>query len=318
MAIDGDKISLLDPMAGVDSADDDLSVEIDVSAGSTGTKKMSWTERMVAIIARLGTAATKNTGTGATHVILGNDARLTDNRTAGVHAASHKSAGSDSIKLDELAASTDVTTLNASNTKHGLLLKLIDDVTKYLRSDGTWEVPVALEAFKIGAIYINVTGVNAGTELGYGTWSAFGAGRTLVGYSAGDPDFGTGEGTCGEKTHALDATEIPSHSHDVDIGDATVTETAHTHSFTSTPPVIYNSLAGDGYAERNGTATPEYSFTVTPTTLLAWYTDPVISISSVSTGITVTGVLTSTSIGSSGAHNNIQPSITVYFWKRTA
>jgi hypothetical protein len=35
----------------------------------------------------------------------------------------HKSGGSDAIKLDELAAPTDVTTLNASTSAHGLMPK---------------------------------------------------------------------------------------------------------------------------------------------------------------------------------------------------
>ena len=55
-------------------------------------------------------------------------------------------------------------------------------------------------AFPVGAVYINVTGVNPGTELGYGTWSAFGAGKILVGLDAGDADFDTAEETGGAKT----------------------------------------------------------------------------------------------------------------------
>jgi hypothetical protein len=57
------------------------------------------------------------------------------------HAATHKSLGSDPIKLDELAAPTDVTTLNATNAAHGLLPKLANDTSKYFRGDGTWVTP---------------------------------------------------------------------------------------------------------------------------------------------------------------------------------
>lgn len=39
------------------------------------------------------------------------------------HATSHKSGGGDAIKLDELAAPTDVTTLDASTSAHGLVVK---------------------------------------------------------------------------------------------------------------------------------------------------------------------------------------------------
>lgn len=62
------------------------------------------------------------------------------------HAASHKSAGSDSIKLDELAAPTDVTTLNASSSAHGLLPKLENTGTKFLRDDGTWQTATVSRA----------------------------------------------------------------------------------------------------------------------------------------------------------------------------
>ena len=57
------------------------------------------------------------------------------------HAASHKSGGADAIKLDELAEPTDVTTLDASTSKHGLLKKLPGGTMNYLRADGTFAAP---------------------------------------------------------------------------------------------------------------------------------------------------------------------------------
>lgn len=61
--------------------------------------------------------------------------------TPDTHAASHKSGGADAIKLDELAAPTDVTTLNATTSAHGLLPKLGGGTTNFLRADGTWAAP---------------------------------------------------------------------------------------------------------------------------------------------------------------------------------
>jgi hypothetical protein len=46
----------------------------------------------------LGTAALADTGTGASNVILGNDARLTDARTPTSHASSHVTGGTDKIR----------------------------------------------------------------------------------------------------------------------------------------------------------------------------------------------------------------------------
>jgi hypothetical protein len=74
--------------------------------------------------------------THASHTGIG-----TGDHHAQLHAAAHKSAGGDAIKLDELAAPTDITTLDASTTLHGLLLKLGGGTTNFLRADGTWSAP---------------------------------------------------------------------------------------------------------------------------------------------------------------------------------
>lgn len=54
------------------------------------------------------------------------------------HAATHKAAGTDAIKLDELAAPTDNTNLNATTGRHGLLPKLSGNAAHTLKGDGTW------------------------------------------------------------------------------------------------------------------------------------------------------------------------------------
>lgn len=55
------------------------------------------------------------------------------------------------------------------------------------------------QAFPVGAIYISTSSANPATALGYGTWSAFGTGRVLVGIDTSDPDFDTVEETGGSK-----------------------------------------------------------------------------------------------------------------------
>jgi microcystin-dependent protein len=120
--------------------------------------------------------------------------------------------------------------------------------------------------FPVGSIYITVTSTNPGTYLG-GTWVAFGTGRTLVGIDAGQTEFDTVEETGGAKTHTLQTTEIPAHSHSI-----------------SNFPVWSNSAP---YA-----VTSEYTI-----------------------GATTTENTNNT--GGGGAHNNLQPYIVVYMWKRT-
>jgi hypothetical protein len=58
--------------------------------------------------------------------------------TPAPHAASHKSGGYDSVKLDEFAAPTNVTTLNSTVGAHGLLPRLSGSPSDALLGDGTW------------------------------------------------------------------------------------------------------------------------------------------------------------------------------------
>jgi collagen type VII alpha len=57
------------------------------------------------------------------------------------HAASHESGGVDVIPLDTLGSPTDITTLNASTSAHGLLRKLDGTATHYLDGTGAWSTP---------------------------------------------------------------------------------------------------------------------------------------------------------------------------------
>ena len=70
----------------------------------------------------------------------------------------------------------------------------------------TWQFP-------IGYILIDVTNTNPNTFLGYGTWSAYGAGRVLVGQDTTQTEFDVLEETGGAKTHVLSVGEMPSHTH---------------------------------------------------------------------------------------------------------
>lgn len=56
------------------------------------------------------------------------------------HAITHKSGGSDEIKLDELGVPSDTTALDATIERHGLLPKLPNDANKFLNGLGNWSV----------------------------------------------------------------------------------------------------------------------------------------------------------------------------------
>lgn len=77
-------------------------------------------------------------------------------------------------------------------------------VKAYVDSSITTAVAAAKSAlFPIGSIYTAVVSTNPGTLLGFGTWTAFGAGKVLVGLDSGDTSFDTVEETGGAKTNTV-------------------------------------------------------------------------------------------------------------------
>jgi hypothetical protein len=144
-------------------------------------------------------------------------------------------------------------------------------------------VQAALQALHpVGSIYINATNAtNPGTLFGFGTWTAFGAGRVPVGFNAADPLFDTAEETGGSK----DAIVV-SHTH-------SITDPGHNHT------VVIQSESTDDIDYSN-TGVPYLSNRSTTTTGAA------------QTGITINAT------GSSGTNANLQPYVTVYMWKRVS
>lgn len=63
------------------------------------------------------------------------------NFTPSTHATNHNAAGTDPVHIDTIGAGTDVTTNNASTSKHGLLKKLSNVATEYMDGTGNWSVP---------------------------------------------------------------------------------------------------------------------------------------------------------------------------------
>jgi hypothetical protein len=144
------------------------------------------------------------------------------------------------------------------------------------------------EAFPVGSVFISVVATDPATLLGYGTWSAFGAGRMLVGLDSNDTDFDTVEETGGAKTVTLTESEIPSHTH-------SVTDPGHTH-----------------LTQRYPTATGGSSGFTIDTSMSGTPADNTLATKSATTGISVGNT------GSGAAHNNLPPYIVCYLWKRTA
>jgi hypothetical protein len=86
-------------------------------------------------------------------------------------------------------------------------------------------------AYPVGSIYINASvSTNPATLFGFGTWTAFGAGRVMVGLNGSDSSFDTLEETGGSKdaivvshTHSV---SDPGHNHTVGIQTKTLDQNA--------------------------------------------------------------------------------------------
>lgn len=164
--------------------------------------------------------------------------------------------------------------------------------------DGT-EVALSAAAavslnWPVGSIFLSVVSTNPATLLGVGTWVAFGTGRVPVGFDGADPNFNTVEGTGGESTHTLTTTEMPSHTHTQNSHNHT--QDPHSHSFNVRAAT--NQVGSElGYTGTNR-STADGTTNTTATNQAA--------------------TATNQNTGGDGAHNNLQPYIVVYMWKRTA
>ena len=128
--------------------------------------------------------------------------------------------------------------------------------------------------YPVGSLYYNSSvSTNPATLLGFGTWTAFGAGRVPVGFDAGNALFDTAEETGG----SADAITV-SHTH-----TATSTDSGHLHTQTA-----YNT-AGIGNAGGGGAR---------------------VNAVTVNTGSAVTGITVATTnvaAGVSGTNANLPP-----------
>ncbi len=179
-----------------------------------------------------------------------------------------------------------VTKGEASNNSAGLVPAMGEPTGKFLKDDGTWDTPPG--KLPVGSVFISVVATNPATLLGYGTWSAFGAGKVMVGLDSNDTSFDTVEETGGSKTHTLATNEIPAHTHiqnshthpSIQVQGGTSANNAGTHIMTSV------ATAGSSRAATS----PESANAATAT---------------------------NQNTGGGEAHNNLQPYIVCYFWKRT-
>lgn len=164
--------------------------------------------------------------------------------------------------------------------------------------------------YPIGSIYMSVKDTNPADFLG-GTWERWGQGRVPVGVNEDDTIFEKAGNTGGEQKHQLTTNEMPNHRH---RGQYAHTETYTDHAQKPTDPLA------QVIEVEQGTREVEVQYNVVKDTLST--TTLHTSGSGPTNDIFYTYKVTSTyGVADDGGdipHNNLQPYITCYMWKRTA
>jgi microcystin-dependent protein len=185
----------------------------------------------------------------------------------------------------------DITTGNITTT--GTI-----DITGSLLLNG---ISIAAIMYPVGSLYLTTVSTNPASIFGFGTWVAHAKGQALVG-KADSGTFVTAGATGGEETVTLTTATMPSHTHSVDP-PATATDSQGSHSHTIEGGANWGTSGGYGISEdstasSNGQMNTDASGAHTHTLNI--------------------GAFASASAGTGGAHNNLQPYLVIYVWKRTA
>ena len=183
---------------------------------------------------------------------------------------------------------------------------IVDDiVTNKILEDNKKKYP-------IGKIIFSTEDTNPADYLGFGTWEAWGAGRVPVGVDVSQTEFNAPETVGGEKTHVLTSSEMPTHNHNF----SATTSKANLAGNMYNMAVQSGSTAvgGNGIIDKVRTTGSIGYATESKSGNNADYTDTVRI--DVSHTHTVSGRTQNS--GSGEGHNNLQPYITCYMWKRTA
>ena len=162
------------------------------------------------------------------------------------------------------------------------------------------------KVYPVGSIYMSTVSTNPATLFGFGTWEAMPAGRVLLaqGKSSWGTTYNAGS-TGGEATHQLTVGELPNHGHTAstdninligsfrldgtEVGGNTYANGVFSIGSSFTPSKGHGSSGGGSNAGRNINFSSTHSHKITIN-----------------------------NVGEGQSHNNIQPFISVYIWKRTA
>ena len=187
--------------------------------------------------------------------------------------------------LMDLKANGKAIAFSKSSEKENTLESALNIEYKNLNVNGDLlikEHPLLDLFYPLGSIYLSTSDLNPSTFFG-GLWEQIAQGKTLIGVGTGtdinevSKTFAVGD-TGGEYEHTLTIDEMPNHQHDV-----------NDFSYGK------QGITVTGYNDASGWNTP--------------------SIRSL-TGAGSSGTLMATPAGKALSHNNMQPYLAIYIWKR--
>lgn len=176
--------------------------------------------------------------------------------------------------------------------------------------------------FPVGALYSSTSATNPGTSLGFGTWTAFGAGRMLIGVGTLSGQTFAGGATGGDFAPAL-----LSHTHTGTTGNQSAN---HTHSFSGTTSsagahahtqsaYATDSVVGFNGVPSGGNPAAGVAAGVGPDTQSAGTHNH--TYSGTTDGVSADhnhSFTTAASSSGSQTTGNLPPYVAVYMWQRTA
>ena len=179
-------------------------------------------------------------------------------------------------------------------------ISVLDNTLTIYKGDGSatnLDIISFNQIYPIGAIYMSTVSTNPATLFKIGNWEALPAGRVLLaqGTSTWGVNYSAGS-TGGEDKHTLTVSESASHNH---TGSATTSGSTHTHALTMRAS---HGKSGNGGVPRfgDGDVWSDYK------------TQNLSAAGEHSHAITINNS------GGGQAHNNMQPYLSVYMWKRTS
>lgn len=186
--------------------------------------------------------------------------------------------------------------------------------------------------YPVGSIYMSVDNTNPTTLFG-GTWIAWGSGRVPVGINSNETEFNSVEKTGGAKTHTLTTEQLPTHAHTIGNHTHNIPSLSGSTDYKNLKGNVWNmavqsqstGLSANGICTTIGGGTGNAGYATNSQGVALNWTDTFEIDAghnhSITTNSSTTGQSGSGNTGNTGsgqAHNNLQPYITCYMWKRTA